>query len=104
MGKLDKPIAPSKNAPRSLWLQYWREVREWAQKDMKLLQHGIDRDIKLVKEAQNRIKKLKDKLELEEVLAWDVNTSVSGTNITIDVRGETNKIIKWKAYVTIYSS
>ena len=67
MGKLDKPIAPSKNAPRSLWLQYWKEVKEWAQKDMKVLQHGIDRDIELVREAQKRIKKLKDKLELETV-------------------------------------
>lgn len=46
---------------------------------------------------------IKDKLELEEVLGWDITTGVSGTNMTIDVRGENGKIISWKAYVTIYA-
>lgn len=46
---------------------------------------------------------VKDKLELEEVIAWDATTSKSDANITIDVKGELNKIINWKAYVTIYS-
>lgn len=45
---------------------------------------------------------VKDKLELEENSSWNVDTSSSENYITINVRGEVNKIITWKAYVMVY--
>lgn len=70
-----KPTPPKKDAPRKEWLKFWEKLRSWSKKEINKTTKAIIRDERLAKEAKKHIKRLKRKLEREQI-DWNGKTPV----------------------------